>query len=235
MHDEVTKHTRKIYNEVKNPKHSFGDKIREILIEILIIVFAVTISIWLHNWSEHRHQQKEVKEFLADLKDDLSDDIQSMKGARDTISNNRVNFLFIQNLTQKQNDSLDKAGAYTNLNARIATTIINIGNYEGFKSSGKIGYIEDKNLKKMILKYYQQMAPFLTEMDKTNTAYTYKIYDFITENADEKNPSKILLNPKLKMIISMSTVQMKMSCQMYDIAIKYANEIITQIDKHKIK
>ena len=59
MQDEILKHTKKIYNEIKSQKHSFGEKAKEIIIEILIIVFAVTLSIWLHSWSEERHQQKE--------------------------------------------------------------------------------------------------------------------------------------------------------------------------------
>jgi hypothetical protein len=57
MQEEVTKHTRKIYQAMKNPDHSFWGKIREVTVEILIIVFAVTLSIWLHNWSDHREEQ----------------------------------------------------------------------------------------------------------------------------------------------------------------------------------
>jgi hypothetical protein len=48
MQDEVTKHTRKIFKTIKNPSHTFSEKLKEIVVEILIIVFAVTLSIWLH-------------------------------------------------------------------------------------------------------------------------------------------------------------------------------------------
>jgi len=65
MQEEISKHTKKIYNTMKNPKHTFTEKIKEVLIEIFIIVFAVTLSIWLHSWSEHNHQQKEVTAFLG--------------------------------------------------------------------------------------------------------------------------------------------------------------------------
>ncbi|HEX7458437.1 MAG TPA: hypothetical protein VF301_08385 [Ginsengibacter sp.] len=40
MQDEVTKHTKKIYDTVKNPKHTFGEKVKEIIIEIFIIVLV---------------------------------------------------------------------------------------------------------------------------------------------------------------------------------------------------
>ncbi|HTM65533.1 MAG TPA: DUF6090 family protein [Flavipsychrobacter sp.] len=234
MHDEITKHTKNIYNEVKSSKHSFGEKVKEILVEIFIIVFAVTISIWLHNWSEHRHQQKEVREFLADLTGDLKDDVGSMKSIRDTLSKQMVNCLFFQNLTQQQCDSLEKVREINiNLNLRIAATLVNIGDYEGFKSGGKMGYIEDKKLKKMILIYYEQIISWVTEMDNMNTAQTNKFYNFIEDHANEKDWSKIALNPKFKMIIKMASDQMNSSCNVYDYAINYANEIIAEIDRQK--
>ena len=74
MQDEILKHTKKIYKEVKNPKHTVAEKLKEIIVEILIIVFAVTLSIWLHSWSEEKHQRKEAKTFLIGLKEDLKND-----------------------------------------------------------------------------------------------------------------------------------------------------------------
>lgn len=35
MQEEITKHTKKIYREVKNKKHSTAEKIKEVAIEIL--------------------------------------------------------------------------------------------------------------------------------------------------------------------------------------------------------
>lgn len=41
----IIKHTKKIYNTAKEPKHSLDEKLKEIFIEIFIIVFAVSLSI----------------------------------------------------------------------------------------------------------------------------------------------------------------------------------------------
>jgi hypothetical protein len=101
MQDEVTKHTKKIYDTVKSRKHSFAEKLKEILIEICIIVFAVTLSIWLHSWSEHRHEQKEVSEFLKGLKEDLSNDIDMIEKNKKTISGGKIGN--IENGKLKQN------------------------------------------------------------------------------------------------------------------------------------
>ena len=40
MEDEILKHTKKAYHEMKNQNHSFWEKTKEIFIEILISVFA---------------------------------------------------------------------------------------------------------------------------------------------------------------------------------------------------
>ncbi len=72
MQEEVSKHSKKIFDSIKNSNHSFKEKVKEITIEIFIIVFAVSLSIWLHSWSEHRHEQNEAEKFLTELKEDLS-------------------------------------------------------------------------------------------------------------------------------------------------------------------
>src|SRR5579859_2655931 len=92
MQDELTKHGLKIYKTMADRKHSFGEKLREILIEIFIIVFAVTLSIYLHSWSEGRHEQQEVKEFLRGLRGDLADDIRQVRENRRLIDKCNTNF-----------------------------------------------------------------------------------------------------------------------------------------------
>jgi Family of unknown function (DUF6090) len=232
MQDEVTKHTQKIYDTVKNPKQTLGEKIKEILIEIFIIVFAVTLSIWLHSWSEHRHQQNEVKEFLADLKEDLRNDINSMQTAKETLSKNFADFLFLKNLTKSKIDSLFKVKSSFSFHSSIGTTKINNGNYEGFKSSGKIGFIENKGLKKHILKYYQDATPSVLEVENINTSQVLKITDYWAENAGQ-DIKKTILSPKLKTMIEAFQNTSTSSLEIYQEAITTAKQIIAEIDKQK--
>ena len=158
MQEEVTKHSRKIYKTVKNPKHTVSEKVKEIIIEIFIIVFAVSLSIWLHGWSEHRHEQKEANKFLKELKEDLKADIKLLEENKNiaTLLNNDYKFM-LSLKKNKANDSL--IGPHTSFS--LLGTSFNIGRYEGFKSSGKIGTIEDDKLKNKILTYYQQTIPNL--------------------------------------------------------------------------
>jgi len=189
MQDEILKHTEKIYKTAKNPKHSVGEKVKEILIEIFIIVFAVTLSIWLHSWSEHNHQRKEAREFLKDIRADLANDLESMKvkkSALDSVFKSGVRML----------DSSKGNGSSNNLTMNFALTTFkaNDGNYQGFKSSGKIGFIENKELKKRILAYYENELPGLYDVDKYQYAKQLEVWELIN-SLDAK---KMLTDPSFK-------------------------------------
>ena len=99
MQDEVLKHTKKIYKVAKNPKHTLGEKVKEILVEIFIIVFAVTLSIWLHSWSEERHQQKDAQIFLTGLKDDLKNDISNLEQTKSALDETQKQISFVSKLS----------------------------------------------------------------------------------------------------------------------------------------
>ncbi len=230
MQDEILKHTKKIYKTAKDPKHTFREKINEIIIEIFIIVFAVTLSIWLHSWSEHRHQQNETNEFLTDLKEDFKSDIESISISKEKLTINFENCKFALGLTQTKIDSLKNVHGIVEFNSTITTTKINCGNYEGFKSSGKIGYIENKKLKKQILKYYQEQAPGLLEVEKYGTLTFEKVLNFVLEHS-EKGIDKIIMMPRFKQLLKLHTDQTNGLIDGYSKTMKDAKEIINEIDK----
>lgn len=145
---EVIKHVKKTHKILTNKEHSLSQKIGEFILEIIIIVFAVSLSIWLHEWSEHRHQQKEVKEFLADVEREISNTI---KEKLPEISDLSATTKKIKNITDP--DQITQ----TITNSKIYFSGSSI--FEGFKSSGKIAFIEDNNLRSAILSYYQEILP----------------------------------------------------------------------------
>ena len=173
-----------------NPEMSFGHKIKEILLEVAIIVFAVTLSIWLHGWSEHRHQQAEVKEFLTDTKDDLKQDVKRMKNSKQKLVKNLKDYKLFYSLTREKVDSIEKASGSIDVyfNTELLSTKFNTANYEGFKSSGKIGQIENKILKRQILEYYQDLTAGVNDIEKIIATNGQKIISTISENLgkDEK-------------------------------------------------
>ncbi|RAJ02421.1 hypothetical protein LX64_03435 [Chitinophaga skermanii] len=231
MHEEVKKHTKKIYNTMKNPKHTFAEKIKEVFIEIFIIVFAVTLSIWLHSWSEHKHQQQEVAVFLGNLKNDLQDDINVLDQEKEAYEEANLGYETILGYTPMQLDSIEKAAGKVHFPVHSQGPKINIGNYEGFKSSGKIGYIEDEKLKQKILNYYQRSVPSINEVDKVYNDFLFKCFDKMIDNAD-KSEVKLYSDPKFKKSISFLIMIGKNNIRVYDKNVKPdAKELIEAIEK----
>lgn len=232
MQEEITKHTKKIYGAMKNTEHTMGEKVKEVIIEIFIIVFAVSLSIWLHSWSEHRHQQAEVKSFLINLKKDLKKDIDRLN--EDKISYQKVTqaYELIIKPTPHQLDSLKNNKNDFRIPLFTAGKKTNDGNYEGFKFSGKIGNIENEELKQLIVLYYQQSVPNINGIDEKYLDFVLKIVEFNIENAGEKDNLNYYTNPKLKERLKYVIQIGKGNIHHYnEQGIKVAQEIISNIDK----
>jgi len=227
MQDELTKHGLKIYKTMADRKHTFGEKLKEIIIEIIIIVFAVTLSIYFHSWSEDRHEQKEVKEFLRGLKIDLSEDIRLIRHSRNNIAKVDSNFsiAYALNKGQKPDSIVHHYFQYLEM-----ITHINNARYEGFKSSGKVGYIGNDSLRENILVYYQQTIPGLARNEEFANMLQQKLLDFEIEKSNI-SINDWLANPKTKSFLQLATNNLGNSLDSYDLATQQAKRLITQIDK----
>ena len=231
MQDEILKHTEKIYKSASNSKHTFGEKAKEIIIEILIIVFAVTLSIWFHGWSEHRHQQKEVAEFLEDLKVDLKSDITDLEDQNSYLKNTVKTCNTYKNLQKSKIDSILKLKSENRISLSPISKIRNTGNYEGFKSSGKIGFIENRQLKIQILNYYQSTVP---EKDESQIFYNSLIFELARElnsTSYENAVRSIYSSEKVKGFLDKLESQATQIIEVNKNVVKNAKEMLTEIDK----
>ena len=231
MQEEVKKHTKKIFKTVKNPYYSFSEKTKEVVVEILIIVFAVSISIYLHGWSAHRHEQKEVRVFLTNLREDLVKDLESLKSDRETYMQMNKSYKELLSLTVSQFDSLAKVESEVNIQFHVFGNKINNGNYEGFKTSGKIGFIENEKLKQMILAYYQNDVSNIVEMDRLYTQFVIRAIDFQVNYANKTDKEKYL-DSKFRKSIDLLIRLGDNNIEGYSgSVIMHASEIVKEIDK----
>ncbi len=205
MQDEITKHGKKIYKKAVSKEHSFLEKAKDIFVEILIIVFAVTLSIWFHSWSEDNHNEKDAIGFLTDLKIDLKDDILNLQHSKKTTQNN------IQTITNKQ-DLVNTENVFTK---------INNGNFEGFKSSGKIGHITNDKIRLELLKYYGNTFSATRFYDNVSNNYLQKL----KEENSESLPTQKQINLQKTYIKEAQT-----NILYYDKTINGIENIIKQID-----
>jgi hypothetical protein len=233
MQEEVTKHTRKIYRVWKQSKHSATDKIKEILIEIFIIVFAVSLSIWFHGWSDHRHEQQEVTEFLKGLRNDLTEDIKLVENNKAAVATLHSNFRFLYGLEKKDtaNNKINDTTIYKSLSFDFRITRPNIGRYEGFKSSGKIGTIENNTLKENILVFYEQSIPDLVYGEHFVNDVQSKMLDLEIENNDIIPIRDLATSARMKSMLNIGMQNFESNMRKYDEVINHAKKIIGEIDK----
>src|SRR4029079_10439019 len=178
---EVIKHTKKIFG-IWATKNSFLHKLSEFIGEIAIIVFAISVSIYFHDRSELRHQRHEAKEFLFGLREDLTTDIEEMNSDKSSFEMSGIIISYID--TRKLNQPLDPDTIHKYDNWIFNTTglIPNSGRFEGFKSSGKMGTIENKELQNYIMDLYQENIPSLLVTTNDYTAKKQRLFEYLEAN-----------------------------------------------------
>ena len=231
---EVIKHTKKIFGLWRTEKR-FWHKLGEFLLEIFIIVFAITLSIYFHDRSELRHQRHETKEFLLGLRQDLKTDIEEMNEDKKSFQQSGKAFSYIT--SRKINEPLDPdtISKYNNSIFNTTGLIPNIGRFEGFKSSGKIGTIENKELQNNIMDLYQENIPNLISSTNLYTTKKQRLFEYIATSSKRTTDSTANLLAVLasdqSFNICLTLTGINEILDRYDICIKKINAIIDSIDK----
>lgn len=232
MEDEIGKHTKEILSVSKEKTGSFKEKTGKIALEIVIIVFSIMVSLWLDNWNDKRKERTEVKEFLADLKEDLQLDTASLNRKIVTLKRYISDYTLILNLTNAQIDSLKKVKKTVNLNFDITPSPFNEGNYQGFKSSGKIGFIDNKDLKKYMLAYYEQVTPSYKEVEKVHLTHQSTLMNTIYEDEfSEKSKKDFFLEPSVKAKVYAGKNFSDLMVKFSEISLQQADSLLLMINR----
>jgi hypothetical protein len=233
--EEIAKHTKKLYKTWFNKEFTIWHKISEFMIEIAIIVFAVTISIWFHNMSEHRHQQEDVKQFLEGLKSDLTADVAEMHNDIKSFENQRTLFNYLGSLKKSERPSKDTLHKYRNWLFNSTALNPNDGRFQGFKSSGKIGTIENKTLQNDIMDLYEEDIPMLLASTTSYNNTKLKLMDFLAENGkrltDSTDNAIEILNADRTYYLSRALSTPEQALERYDNCIQLMTKIINEIDR----
>jgi hypothetical protein len=172
MEHELKKPIKKTLKNISTKKRWGVQEIRELLLEIFVIFISITLSLWFHNWNERRHHQTEAKEFIKDISVDILWDIKNLKYSENELNKIIIAFSdeakLISDELRKKLDTLVKKDK-SNFPLILTSVHCHAGTYSGFKSSGKLGYIEDKSLRDLILEYYEYFIPRTLEMENRLT------------------------------------------------------------------
>ena len=222
--EEELEQTEQAYQEVVKPKLTFWERVRVIATQILITTFSVTLSIWLVSYNSQRTQQNEAKSFLMDLKTDLNNDISVLSDQKQKLANSIATLSSLDSQTTRPKDA-DKS---PNVEFFLISRKVNDGNFEAFKSGGKIGFIDNKIIKKDIFNYYQQSMRTLEEIEKIYNTKTIEIGE--TWGA-KTSPEEIYADKMLGSKIILLKSSAGAIIERYDKSIQEARTIVTEIDE----
>ncbi|MFO1470440.1 MAG: DUF6090 family protein [Turneriella sp.] len=224
MQEEIIKHMKRAIAVVNDPHSSLWKKAREIFLEVGIIVFAVSVSISLHTWNTNRQQHTEMREFLSDLKEDLAKDRKNLETEKKRLDGALLAIQQIKGLTPERLANVQSFEVTVHLINRKTFS----GNYEGFKSSGKIGYIKNKQLKSAILAYYQETMPSLDEVEQFRNKKGIEIVELL---GDANLKAHQFIDPRMRTrlnFVEQATVSL---IEAYTSCLQQAAVISAEIDK----
>jgi hypothetical protein len=234
MEDEIKKHAVKAYKTIKTPGLSAWHKVKEIGIEVGIIVFAVTLSIWVHDVSDHNHEQKDVKSFLLGVRQDLKTDIIEMQGDTGAFKLEGHTFVYIASNPHGAKLSKDTLKKYNTYLFNLTGFLGNNGRYEGFKSSGKLGNIEDDSLQNDIIVLYQNIIPTILASTNSYNQRKQSMFDFINKNLKRDATGKTnlpeILSTDEALNLSNNLTDVDEILERYTSAIKKSQKIIREIN-----
>jgi hypothetical protein len=187
MENEIKDHVVKAYKASRDPNLPFWHKVKEISVEVIIIVFAVTLSIWFHDISDHKHEQKDVKSFLLGLKTDLSSDVGQLEGDRVAYLQAGQTFTYLITPAPGFKLSMDSVKKHQTYLFNTTLFVPNNGRYEGFKSSGKLGSIEDNKLQNDIAMLYQNIIPAIQASTNSYNQRKQYLFEYLNKSL-KRNP-----------------------------------------------
>jgi hypothetical protein len=231
---EVIKHTKNIFSILKTKKQ-FWHKLGDFILEIMIIVFAVSFSIYLHDRSELNHQRHEAEEFLLGLKQDLTTDIEEMKGDKRSFEQSSKIFRYITSRRMNELLNPDTLRKYNNWIFNITGLVPNNGRFEGFKSSGRISTIENKELQDNIMDLYQESIPNVINSTNFYTLKKQRLFDYISiirkRTTDSTDNLATVLRTDQAFNICATLTSVEEILERYDSCISKMKAIVAPINK----
>jgi hypothetical protein len=169
------------------------------------------------------------------LKQDLQTDIDEMKQDKESFMTSRKAFNYIAGRKLNESLSNDTIQKYAGWIFNTTGLVPNSGRFEGFKSAGKIGTIENRELQNNIMDLYQENIPNLINSTNFYTLKKQRLFDFVAVNR------KRLTDSTDNLVTVLSTDQAYNICQTltfvdeilnrYDTCINKMNLIIKDINK----
>jgi hypothetical protein len=231
----MKKSLTKSFKKLTDANTSWWEKTKDILLNVAIMVFSFSLSIQLHNFNEKRTQKADVKKFLLGLKEDLKGDIKEMEADRASYLIQGKAFTYFANVSLKDTIPLDSLKKHSNTIFLINFPIPNDSRFEGFKSAGKLGGIENDKLQNDILDLYQDEISGLVRNTQFYIKTKERMIEFFIDkqvriDSKKTNFANLLKSDKGRNLCYYLS-QVEGVAESYSVCIDKMKSITTQIDE----
>ena len=127
-------------------------------------------------------------------------------------------------------DSIKKNNINKSYDGKPVIRRTHIAGYEGFKTSGRLGNIENKNLKRKIMEYYEVLMPSLCEAEDYYNTNTHLFVDRFMDRVSEKGKDA-LLEKNMKMRLAMNLSVAGSLVPSYQKVLDFAGEFQSELNR----
>ena len=125
-------------------------------VELITVIIGISIAFSLNNWNESRKDRNQEKKYIRALLTDLEKDQERLQELLDTSQYYLSRTERLIRLVNKKDFMSDSIGYYLGSTYTFASFKPNDNTFEGLRSSGRIGLIEDFALRQKIIHHYNQ-------------------------------------------------------------------------------
>jgi hypothetical protein len=223
-------------NNILQPLEPTMKNLTKTLGDIAVIVFSVLLATWLENLRQKLDETDTAREFLQGVSGDLRNDLREMRLDKASYRLNQQGFTYFAGEAQNQPLNGDSLKKYQSVFFSSTRLIANDGAFQGFKSSGKLYSIQDRELRGWILDLYQERIPSLLlstdgyiERKKRLNVYYDEVLDRYSAQNGAVDFEKVLRSPLMQRHFQGLT-QVDEVQEQYDITIALVEKIIKAIE-----
>jgi hypothetical protein len=163
-------------------KYAFG--------EIFLVVIGILLALQINNWNENIKNEKKARSYLLNLLEDLKADSLRLTTLKDNLEKAMLSKRSMEESFASNNYSSDSiAYHYKNTYNFVNDFVPNATTMEELKNSGDMKLISDSELRRKIVKLYNQYNDLNIKLQLGNEK-AQKIMDYVSHRVfDVNNPS----------------------------------------------
>lgn len=204
-------------------------RISDSFINVLTVSFGVLLAAYINHLVQNNKEQNEADQFLVGLYSDLESDHAELINDLNSFKKSSKGFTYYYQIESKEEFVKDSIRKHQNFIYNYVLLFPNIGRFEGFKSSGKIYYIENEELRNEILNFYQETTPVLIGVSNYYNSQSERLRIYIEEVDTEMGIEELLVEPKGKIILQKCMSLQLAIIKLYEDAILKTEKIMSLI------